>query len=76
MVSFLLLCYHCSNQGKEKTLIQAYTIMIRFLKNAFYCRSDRVTVQEREKMELDQERKEVEKKKNAEERTKISRKVS
>ena len=50
--------------------------MIRFLKNAFYCRSDRVTVQEREKMELDQERKEVEKKKNAEERTKISRKVS
>ena len=44
--------------------------------NTLYCRSDRVTVQEREKMELDQERKEVEKKKNAEERTKISRKVS
>ena len=54
----------------KKTLIQAYTIF------TLYCRSDRVTVQEREKMELDQERKEVEKKKNAEERTKISRKVS
>ena len=38
-------------------------------------RSDRITVQEREKMELDQERKEEEKKKANEERTKTSRKV-
>ncbi|CAH3167420.1 unnamed protein product, partial [Porites lobata] len=45
------------------------------LKPVFVRKSDRVTVQEREKMELDQERKEVEKKKNAEERTKISRKL-
>ena len=41
----------------------------------FSCRSDRITVQEREKMELDQERKEEEKKKANEERTKTSRKV-
>ncbi|KAM7431775.1 Microfibrillar-associated protein 1 [Porites harrisoni] len=45
------------------------------LKPVFVRKSDRVTVQEREKMELDQERKKVEKKKNAEERTKISRKL-
>lgn len=39
-------------------------------------RSDRITVQEREKMELDQERREEEKKKANEERTRTSRKVS
>ena len=39
-------------------------------------RSDRITVQEREKMELDRERKEEEKKKTNEERTRTSRKVS
>ena len=42
---------------------------------SLFCRSDRVTVQEREKMELDLERKEEEKKKVHEERTKTSRKV-
>ena len=40
-----------------------------------FFRSDRITVQEREKMELDLERKEEEKKKIHEERTKTSRKV-
>lgn len=51
--------------------------MIEQKANAYlFCRSDRVTVQEREKMELDLERKEEEKKKIHEERTKTSRKVT
>ncbi|XP_068723158.1 microfibrillar-associated protein 1-like [Montipora capricornis] len=45
------------------------------LKPVFVRKSDRITVQEREKMELDQERKEEEKKKANEERTKTSRKL-
>lgn len=45
------------------------------LKPVFVRKSDRVTVQEREKMELDLERKEEEKKKIHEERTKTSRKL-
>ncbi|KAL9978434.1 hypothetical protein ACROYT_G015948 [Oculina patagonica] len=45
------------------------------LKPVFVRKSDRVTVQEREKMELDLERKEEEKKKIQEERTKTSRKL-
>ena len=39
-------------------------------------RSDRVTIQEREKMELDEEQQEETKKKKVEERKKVSRKVS
>ncbi|CAH3136002.1 unnamed protein product [Porites lobata] len=52
-----------------------YSNYRRTVKSILLIKIDRVTVQEREKMELDQERKEVEKKKNAEERTKISRKL-
>lgn len=45
------------------------------LKPVFVRKSDRITVQEREKMELDRERKEEEKKKTNEERTRTSRKL-
>jgi len=48
----------------------------RLINVSLFGRSDRVTVQEREKMELDLERKEEEKKKIHEERTKMSRKVT
>lgn len=45
------------------------------LKPVFVRKSDRITVQEREKMELDQEQKEEDKRKANEERTKTSRKL-
>ena len=56
--------------------VSALTIAPTLLTLGFYnFRSDRVTVQEREKMELDKERQEEEQKKIMEERMKTSRKV-